>query len=138
MTPEDGYFSELARDPSNQDVRRMFADYCEESGDVHRADCLRWMADNDKYPQDESDTTFKSWDWWYKENAPNKPYYLPFELFQYLIPNHWLKDTHMSQPPAFKSWNTLREAEEALCTAWKMRAEDDLLEERAQEVATPE
>ncbi len=139
MTPEDIYFTELARDPSNQDVRRMFADHCEESGDMYKANCLRWMADNGKYPDDESDSHFKSWDWWLRSaKHPEEHSSLPFDLFTLLIPNHSLVDSRTDQLPAFKCWNTLREAEEALYLAWKMRAEKDgVLEEEAQEVVTP-
>ncbi len=137
MTPEDAYFDELEKDPSNQDVRRMFADHCEESGDIHRAACLRWMADNNKHPQDDSATTYRSWDWWYNKSHPNEFYHLPFELFKHLIPNHWVTDSHMDNPPSFKCWRSLREAEEALYTAWTKRTKNDLLAEEAQKVATP-
>ena len=88
----------LDLDPSDQDTRRVLADWYEEDGDAAMADGLRWMAENGRYAV----RLYGEWSWW-SFRAAGHPASLPLWVHR--------QTTNPSNYPS------RRAAEESLCRA---------------------
>lgn len=101
-------FRAVLEDPEDWDARRVLADWCEEQGDLERADCLRWMADEKKRALGGHRYWWYNADEWVIVNSDPESN-LPKRLFREMaFPNHW----------AF-SLPSRRESEEAVVRTWR-------------------
>lgn len=118
MTDEETFQAAIDADPTNSALRLVFADWLEERGDW-RAAGYRWMGENHKWPYDWSKnamiTVYNTFDWFIDGS-----------------PTQWDVPKHCILPAEFRRWfptslympsfETRREAEEALCKVIFRRA----------------
>jgi len=108
------YYQDLARAPEDWALRSVFADWCEDNGQPDLAECLRWMVENHKRPHCGSDQSFT----WFnadalkaKENLGDPESDIPERVYQLLQGGR--------EAARHKTYESLREAEEAFHAAWK-------------------
>jgi uncharacterized protein (TIGR02996 family) len=116
MTTLDQLYQHLAGDPNDWATRGVLADWYEEAGQPAAAACLRWMIRRRKRPYPSDSGTFH----WF--NAPRTTVAkdpesdIPEPVYQMLAQTAGLEDV-------FRTYNTLRAAEEDFHAAWRQARE---------------
>ncbi len=128
MLTYDSLMAGLDASPDDWTLRKVLADFFEESGEIEKAMAVRWMVDNKRRPCWQEDAGNSTSDarrtnpTWYKHNRDGniKEYFrfrcdpesdLPDVIF-YRLPGR-KKEDHQAV-----YYHSLREAEEAFVTAW--------------------
>jgi hypothetical protein len=114
--PHDAWETQLDADSTNWDLRRIYADWLEERGEVWAAVAQRWMADNEKNPWVLSDNGVA----WYNyalRSEPTDRSDLPLEILE-LVPGARLLFVRYSGEEAKRAkFDSRRAAEAALAVA---------------------
>ena len=123
----EGLHAALDADPADQRLRRVLADWHEEHAQPEDAEALRWLARHDLFPEHGEWGTAWAWhspqsadlDWNYPgegSRPPRPSAVLPAEVYRQLRGHHWRSSR---EPPFWKPYASRREAEAALCRAFR-------------------